>query len=266
MPKPSSPIPGTDFSGEVVGVGEKVKRFSVGDRVWGLNDEGLASHAEFMVIKETKAVDLIPEGVSYDQAVACAEGGHYAYNFINKVALSKGDKVLVNGATGAIGSAALQILKSRGVFVTAVGNTKNMTLLKKLGADKVYNYEKEDFTELDELQYNCVFDAVGKSSFKKCKRLLLPKGIYISSELGPNAENLYLPILTYIKGGKRVIFPIPKNCKESIEYLNNLLEAKKYVPVIDRNYAPEEIKSAYEYVQSAQKTGNVLIDFTASES
>lgn len=262
--KPSSLVPGSDFSGEVVAVGNEVQKFSVGDRVWGLSDEGLASHAEFMVIKEDKGIGKIPEGVSFQEAVACAEGGHYAYNFVNKIELSKGDKVLVNGATGAIGSAALQILKSRGVLVTAVGNSKNLELLKELGADKVFNYEKEDFTQVDDERYHFVFDAVGKSSFGKCKHLLLHKGVYISSELGPNAENLYLPLITLLKGGKRVIFPIPKNCKESIMYLNGLLKEGKFRAVIDRLYAPESIQKAYTYVQSGQKTGNVLLDFTGN--
>lgn len=262
LPKPSSKVPGSDFSGEVVEVGSEVRKFSKGDRVWGLSDEGLASHAAYMVIRENKGVEKIPEGISFQEAVACAEGGHYAYNFVNKIKLSKEAKVLVNGATGAIGSAALQILKNKGVYVTAVGNTENLELLKKLGADKVYNYEKEDFTAIDSDLYDFVFDAVGKSSFGKCKHLLLPKGVYISSELGPNAQNLYLPLITRMKGGKRVIFPIPKNCKESLVFLNDLLRRKKWVAVIDRYYRPEAIKEAYAYVQSGQKTGNVLLDFS----
>ncbi len=258
--KPSSPIPGTDFAGEIAAIGKAVKDFKVGDKVWGLNDEGLGSHAEYMTIKADKIVS-IPDNFSYDEVVACAEGAHYAYNFINKVTLNSGDKVLVNGATGAIGSAALQILKSMGVYVTAVGNTKNMELIKSLGADKVYNYEKEDFTEIDNEKYHFVFDAAGKSSFGKCKKLLLAKGAYISSELGPNNENLYLPLITRLKGNKRVIFPIPTNCKRSLLYIKNLIEKGQFRAVIDRHYTPEQIKEAYEYVQSGQKTGNVILNF-----
>ena len=259
--KPSSPTPGTDFAGKIVAIGKEVKDFKIGDRVWGLNDEGLTSHAEFMTIKEDQAIALIPDGISYSEAVACAEGAHYAYNFISKIDLKEGDKVLVNGATGAIGSAAIQILKSRNIYVTAVGNTGNIDLVKSFGVDKFYNYEKEDFTEIDEERYNFVFDAVGKSTFGKCKKLLLPNGIYISSELGPNAENVYLPIITKFKGGKKVIFPIPSNCKRSILFINDLIKQGKFKAVIDRHYQPEDIQDAYEYVMSGQKTGNVIINF-----
>ncbi len=259
--KPSTLVPGTDFAGKVVGIGGAVKDFKVGDRVWGLDDEGLSSHAEYMVIRESRGVAHMPENIAYEEVVACGEGAHYAYNFVNKVAFTAGDKVLVNGATGAIGSAALQILKSMEVYVTAVGNTKNLALLKSLGADKVYNYETEEFTEVDDEKYNFVFDAVGKSTFGKCKKMLLPNGVYISSELGPNAENLYLPLLTKFKGDKRVIFPIPQDCRKSILYISDLIREGKFRPVIDRRYQPEEIREAYRYVESGQKTGNVIVRF-----
>lgn len=264
--KPSSRIPGTDFSGQIVKIGRNVTTFNIGDRVWGLNDEGLASHAEYMVIDEYKAITKIPTNINYKEAVTCAEGAHYALNFINKVNLNKNNKVLVNGATGAIGSAAIQILKHKNIYVTAVGNTKNIDLIKTLGANKIYNYEKEDFTEIDTEKYDFIFDAVGKSSFGKCKKLLQKKGIYISSELGSNAENLYLPLVTKLKRGKRVIFPIPKDCKKSILYVNELLKNNQFKAVIDRCYQPEEIKTAYEYVQNGEKTGNVLINFSPNEN
>ena len=145
--KPKFLVPGTDFAGEVVALGRKARLFKVGQRVWGLNDEGLQSHAQYMTIKENQAISLIPKGVTYQDCVAFAEGGHYAYNFINKVRLKKGTKILVNGATGAIGSAAVQLLKFYGGIVTAVGNTKNQKLLQSLQADKVIDYLKEDFTK-----------------------------------------------------------------------------------------------------------------------
>ncbi|MFT6745724.1 MAG: NADPH:quinone reductase-like Zn-dependent oxidoreductase [Glaciecola sp.] len=259
--KPTLQVPGTDFSGQIEAVGTHVKNFKVGDRVWGLDDQGLASQAEYLTINEKEPVVLMPEGMPYDEAVSCAEGAHYAYNFINKVHLEKGNKVIVNGATGAIGSAALQILKSLDIQVTAVGNTKNLELLKSLGADKVYNFETEDFTKIDNEKYDFVFDAVGKSTFGKCKKLLLPKGIYVSSELGPNSENLYLPLFTKIKGGKRVIFPIPSDCKRSLLYVKNLIEKAQFKAVIDRHYKPEEIHEAYSYACGGHKTGSVIVDF-----
>ncbi len=258
--KPKTPVPGTDFAGQIEAVGSKVHSFKVGDRVWGLNDEGLASHATYMTIAADQAVAKIPENISYEEAVACAEGAHYAFNSINKIKLEKGMKVLVNGATGAIGSAALQLLKHRGLFVTAVGNTPNIALLKTLGADKTFDYLKEDFTK-DDQQYHFILDAVGKSTFSKCKKLLLPGGIYISSELGPNAENLYLPFWTKLFGNKRVIFPIPFNCKRSILFMTGLLEKRAFTPVIDKRYTPDAIQEAYSYVASGQKTGNVILSF-----
>ena len=186
------------------------------------------------------------------------EGAHYAYNFITKVKFQPGQKVLVNGATGAIGSAAVQLLKHFGINITAVCNTENIALVKSLGADRVIDYTKEDFTK-DEQQYHFVFDAVGKSSFGKCKPLLLPGGIYVSSELGPGLENLYLPLITAIRGGKKVIFPFPVNVKRSILLINNLLEQGKFKPVIDRKYPLEKITEAYNFVVTGQKTGNVVI-------
>ncbi len=260
LPKPRSPIPGTDFAGKIEKLGKKVKHFKVGDRVWGFNDTGLSSHAEYMCISVDEALTIIPGHVSYDEAVSCAEGAHYAFNFINKVDIKAGDKVLVNGATGAIGSAAVQILKHYGVIVTAVGDTENMELLKSLGADKIVDYTKEDFTK-DDQNYHFIFDAVGKSSFLQCKHLLLPNGVYISSELGPNAQNLYLPLITKLKGGKKVIFPIPKDCKRSVIFINKLIENKEFKAVIDRKYPMKDIQDAYQYVLTGKKTGNVIINF-----
>lgn len=255
---PSAPVPGTDFAGKIEAVGKKVNTLSVGDRVWGLHDEGLKSQAQYMTIREDKAVVRIPPNISYEDAAASAEGAHYAYNFITKVPLKKGSKVLVNGATGAIGSAAVQLLKHFGAYVTAVGNTQNMKLIKSLGADKTVDYLTEDFT-LDQDRYHFVFDAVGKSSFDTIKHLLLPKGVYISSELGPGSENLYLPLVTRMQGDKRVIFPIPMNCRRTILFLSELLEKGSFQPVLDRMYPLEKIKEAYTYVESGEKTGNVII-------
>lgn len=261
LTKPRDLIPGTDFAGQVESVGKNVKSFKLGDRVWGLHDEGLASQAEYMTIRADKAVTRIPEKVSYEEAVVCAEGAHYAYNFLNKFKIDNNSKVFVNGATGAIGSAAVQLLKYYGATVTAVGNTKNIELIKSLGADKVYDYQKEDFTQ-DTERYHFVLDAVGKSTFSKCKHLLLPKGIYVSSELGPNAQNLYLPLITKLKGGKRVVFPLPINCKRSIIFLTELLETGKFKGVVDKVYQPEQIMEAYNYVLSGQKTGNVILSMS----
>ena len=258
--KPKSPTPGTDFAGIIEAVGKKVTAFQVGDRIWGFNDTGLASQAQYMTISEKEAILKIPEHVTFEQAVASAEGAQYAFNFINKVDIKPGQKVLVNGATGAIGSALVQILKSMTVEVTAVCGTQNIARVASMGADKVIDYQKADFTKL-EAQFDFVFDAVGKSTFGRCQPILKPHGIYISSELGPHSENLNLPLLTKIRGGQKVIFPFPSNIKRSMLFMQGLLEKGQFTPLIDKQYPLEKIGDAYEYAASGQKTGNVIITY-----
>ena len=214
----------------------------------------------------------MPDGATYEQAAASVEGAHYAYNFINKVSLEKGQKVLVNGATGAIGSAAVQLLKYFDVNVTAVCATKNIELVKSLGANRVIDYTKEDITK-DETKYNFVFDTVGKSSFFKCKHLLQPGGVYISSDLGYMAQNIFLPLITplikAIIGNKKTIFPMPMpmpvDVRGSIVLIKRLIEQEKFKAVIDRRYPLEQIVDAYRYVEKGQKTGNVVITVGHSE-
>jgi NADPH:quinone reductase-like Zn-dependent oxidoreductase len=178
------------------------------------------------------------------------------------VNLQKGQKVLVNGATGAIGSAAVQLLKYFDVYVTAVCDTKNIELVKSLGADKIIDYTAEDFTK-DDQKYNFVFDAVGKSSFAKCKPLLQPGGVYISSDLGYMAQNVFLPLITPIIkpliGNKKTVFPIPTDIGGSLLLIKKLIENGKFKAVIDRTYPLEQIVEAYRYVEKGQKTGNVII-------
>jgi NADPH:quinone reductase-like Zn-dependent oxidoreductase len=164
----------------------------------------------------------------------------------------------VNGATGAIGSAAVQLLKQRQVHVTAVCATPHLGLVQSLGADRVIDYLAEDFTKAD-ARYDFVLDAVGKSTFRACKPILKPGGIYTSSELGPRAENLYLALLTPLLRGKKVRFPFPVDIKGSLSLVRDLAEQGKFRPVIDRSYRLEEIRDAFTYVASGQKIGNVIL-------
>ena len=257
--KPNSPIPGTDFAGKIVGIGQNVKSFNLNDNVFGFYDEGLGSQAEYMTISEKGNILTMPENTNYKQASASLEGAHYAYNFFNKVNIKAGQNILINGATGAIGSAILQFVKQYDTQITAVCNTKNIELIRSLGADKIFDYTKEDFTKNNE-KYDFIFDAVGKSTFGKCKQLLKNGGIYISSELGPNAQNPFLALLTSLGGSKKVIFPLPLNIKGSMLYIKDLLEKEKFKPVIEKEYSLENISDAYSYVNSGQKTGNVIIN------
>ena len=266
--KPDKSIPGTAFAGEIEAIGKNVSSFKIGDKVFGFDDEGLESLAQYMTIADDEALTTMPKDTSDEQAAASIEGAHYAYNFINKVNLESGQKVLVNGATGAIGSAAVQLLKYFGASITAVCAAKNSELVKSLGADRVIDYKKEDFTKEDE-KYNFVFDMVGKSSFFKCKSLLLRDGVYISSDLGFMYQNIFLPLITPIIksviGNKKVIIPVPVDCKGSILFIKNLIEEGKFKIVIDRQYPLERIVEAYRYVEKGEKIGNVVITLEYSE-
>jgi NADPH:quinone reductase-like Zn-dependent oxidoreductase len=262
MFKPKKQIPGTEFAGKIEEIGKNVKSLKVGVKVFGFDDQGSGSHTQYMTISEDKALTTIPRNITYEQAAASTEGAHYAYNFIKKVNIKSGQKVLVNGATGAIGSAAVQLLKYFDVNVTAVCNTENMELVKLLGANKVIDYTKEDFTK-DEEKYNFVFDTVGKSSFAKCKPLLQSGGIYISSDLGYMAQNVFLPLITPIIkpmiGNKKTVFPIPTDTRGSILLTKKLIEEGKFKAVIDKKYPLEQIVEAYRYVEKGHKKGNVVI-------
>jgi NADPH:quinone reductase-like Zn-dependent oxidoreductase len=258
LPKPRYQTTGTDFAGQIESVGKNVTDFKVGDRVWGFLDHSLPTHAEYAALSVDIPIVKIPMDWDYKSIVACAEGAHYARNFINKVNLEAGQKAVVYGATGAIGSALVQMLKHFGLYVTAVCATPHLDLVKSLGADKVRDYLKEDFTD-DEILYDYVFDAVGKSAFGICKPMLKPKGIYISSEFGPNNENMYLPLITPFLGGKKVIFPMPLDIKASLKFMNQLIELGHFKPVIDRVYPLDDIAEAFRYVLTGQKIGNVII-------
>ena len=256
--KPGKPILGTDFAGEIEAIGKSVQDFKVGDSVFGFDDTGVCSHAEYMVFPEDKAITTIPENITYQEAAASIEGAHYAYNILNKVEMKDGQKVLVNGATGAIGAATVQLSKYFGGDVVAVGNTKNIGLVKSLGASRVIDYTKEDFTKETE-KYQYIFDAVGKSSYGKCKSLLVADGIYSSSELGKGAQNIFLALFTPMMGGKKVIFPIPTDIKSSLLLIKKLLKEGKFKSVIDKTYSLDQIVEAFEYVEKGEKTGNVIL-------
>lgn len=257
--KPKNQISGTDFAGTVEAVGKAVTSLQVGDKVFGFDDIGSSSHSEYLAFPEQKGIAKMPENISFDQAAASLEGAHYAYNMINKLTINTGQKALVNGASGAIGSASIQLLKYFGLEVTAVCDTKNLELMRSIGADHVIDFTKADFTKTED-QFHYIFDTVGKSTFAKCKPLLLSQGVYISSELGPMIQNPFLALITTLFGKKKVVFPIPSDITASIILIKELLDTGKFIPVIDRNYPLEQISDAYQYVESGQKIGNVLLN------
>lgn len=260
--RPKYTILGCEFSGVIEGIGKGVRTFKVGDRIFGFNDQTFGGHGEYLIIAETAAIATMTPSMSFEEAAALTEGAHYALCNIRAAKVAAGQNVLVYGATGAIGSAAVQLLKSRGAHITAVCNTRNVELVKSLGADKVIDYQTQDFTQIKD-RFSFIFDAVGKSSFRQCKPLLTPRGIYISTELGKNGENIFWALLTPLGRGKRLLFPLPAISKDDVIYLRDLFEKGEYRPVIDRLYSLEEIVEAYKYVETGQKTGNVILKMTA---
>lgn len=257
--KPKVPISGTDFAGVVEKVGIRVTDFEPGDRVFGFDDNQLGSHAQYFCMPIDKPMMHIPDGVDFSTAVASLEGMHYAINIANKTTLTPEDKVMVYGASGAIGSALVQLLESKGIFVTAVCGTETLAQVSTLGADKVVDYKKADFRE-DDLRYRCVFDAVGKETFGRCKGLLEAKGAYCSTELGPYGQNIWFSLLTPLFGGKKVLFPLPTDIRKSMEQIISMLNDGGFQPLIDTHYALEDIQSAFEYATAGKKVGNVIVD------
>lgn len=255
--KPKLNILGSEFAGEIVAIGAAVTQYKVGDKIFGFNDKTFGAYAEYMVLKESDAFAHIPDGLSYYEAAPIAEGSHYALCDIRAAKVVAGQNILVNGATGAIGSAAIQILKHMGCSVTAVCHSKHIDLVKTLGPDEVIAYDKQDFTQLNK-QFDFVFDAVGKSRFTYCKAILKPQGIYISTELGPRWENIFLALKPAF-GGKRLLFPLPTSSKADIEYLGNLVAAGKFKPLIDREYPLAQMADAHRYAETGMKTGNIII-------
>ncbi|TYB61797.1 NAD(P)-dependent alcohol dehydrogenase [Nonomuraea sp. PA05] len=256
--RPHVPVLGTEFAGDVEAVGDGVTAFKPGDKVFGYNDPGFGAHAEYLVIQQGRTLAPLPEGLTYEEAVPGTEGAHYALSLITSAKVRAGQDVLVYGATGAIGSAAVQLLKDAGANVTAVCGTKHLDLVSRLGADKVVDYTATDFTA-DEQRYDVVIDAVGKSTFGRCRRLLKPRGGYIASDVGPLWQNLALTAVTPLFGGRRVRFPYPRHDAEMARRLAGLMESGAFRPVIDRHYPLDEIVDAYRYVETGQKTGNVVI-------
>jgi NADPH:quinone reductase-like Zn-dependent oxidoreductase len=254
--KPRLASTGTDFAGKVVAKGEGVQNFKVGDKVMGFGGVfGCGSHAEYLALPETKAMIIKPDELNYEEAAACLEGAVYAFGN-NRLNPHRGQKVLIIGATGAIGSSMVQILKSIGIHITAVCEGKNTELVESLGADIVIDYTKVDFTNEKEA-YDFVFDAVGKSSFVKCKPILKKYGIYSSSD-----PSLFRALITSLSGGRKEVFLPPPNIKAALRFIKDLIDRHHFRPVIDRKYSLEKIAEAYNYVASGQKIGNVIITMT----
>jgi len=262
LTKPKSTILGSEFSGEVVATGHAVTDYQIGDHVFGFKDDdhGFGGHAQFTTMPENAMMAKIPDHLSYREAAAALEGAHYALVGIRSAKIGQGQHILINGATGAIGSAALQIIHAMGAKVTAVCAKPHAEKIRLLGAVKTIDYLSEDFTQQNE-QFDVVVDAVGKSTFRRCKRILKAQGIYTSTEFGPYMQNPLLALLTPLFSKQTVRFPIPyKNPREDANYLADLMQRNQFMPLIDRTYSLDDIQEAFRYVESGEKIGNVLIE------
>jgi NADPH:quinone reductase-like Zn-dependent oxidoreductase len=253
--RPKRRILGSELAGEVEAVGAAVSQFEVGDRVFGMR---AGAHAEFVCVREDRSLAHKPAGMSFEEAAAVCDGAIIALACLRKADLRKGRSILIYGASGSIGTAAVQLAKYFDADVTAVCNTKNVELVRSLGANRVIDYTQEDFTQSDET-YDVIFDAVGKHSFRRCRGSLKPGGIYIETDLGFLWHVPVLALLTRRLGDKRVTLPIPKYTKEDVLFLKELIEAGRYRAVVDRSYPLEQVVEATRYVERGQKTGNVVL-------
>ncbi|MGZ8513151.1 MAG: NAD(P)-dependent alcohol dehydrogenase [Candidatus Limnocylindria bacterium] len=253
--KPKRRTLGMELAGVVEAVGAAVTEFEAGDEVFGL---GRSANAEYVCVREAGALAHKPAGITFEEAAAVSDGASIALACLREADLREGRSIVVHGATGAIGTAAVQLARASEAHVTAVCNTKNMELVRSLGADEVVDYLCEDFTANGKT-YDVIFDAVGKHSFRRCRRSLAPGGIYIETDLGFMWHVPVLALATRWIGDKRVTLPIPRYTKEDVLYVKQLIEAGKYRAVIDRTYPLEDVVEATRYVETEQKTGNVIL-------
>ena len=254
--KPKITILGSVFSGEVESVGKQVKRFNMGDQVFGHTDMRFGAYAEYICLPEDGSLALKPAGISHDEAAAIPFGGVAALHFIKRAMIQANQKVLIVGASGAVGSAAVQLAKSYGAMVTGVCSTSNIDLVKSIGADKVIDYTKEDFTQQGQI-YDLIFDAVNTISVSRSLTSLAKNGIMILSAAGMN--EMFQGLWISLTSKKKVITGVVSHQAADIIFLKELIESGKFKPVIDRTYPLEQIAEAHAYVDKGHKRGNIVI-------
>jgi NADPH:quinone reductase-like Zn-dependent oxidoreductase len=254
--RPRHRILGSELAGDVEAVGPAVTEFTPGDAVFGVKAWTFGAHAEYICMRESAALAPKPVGVSYEEAAAVCDGVILALMGLRRADLCKGRSILVYGASGSIGTAAVQLSRYYDADVTAVCSTKNLELVRDLGANRVIDYTREDFTANGQT-YDVIFDAVGKHSFGRCRDSLSPGGIYLATD---HLFNLVLALWTSRVGDKKVVFPIPpRYTKQDVAFLKGLMEAGQYRAVIDRRYPLADVAEACRYVETEQKTGNVVL-------
>ena len=250
--RPRQRILGMEFAGDVEAVGSAVTEFAPGDRVFGI--KGAGAHAEFVAVRESQAIAHIPDGMTFDEAAAVCDGACIALSCLGGEPLGDGVSILVNGASGSVGTAMVQLARHFGADVTAVCDTERLELARSLGADRVIDYTREDFTKRGET-YDIVFDAVGKHSYRRAHGSLKPGGVFVSTDGLSNA----LYALPAKLRDKRLRFGIAKYRKDDVLFLKQLIEAGEFRAVIDRRYPLEDVVEATRYVEKGMKTGNVVL-------
>jgi NADPH:quinone reductase-like Zn-dependent oxidoreductase len=255
--RPKHRILGSEFAGVVEEVGSKVAGLSVGDEVFGVRayvSEGFGCHAEYLCARET-LIAPTPAGTTFEAAAPLCDGGLGAIGWAREAELGEGRTVLIYGASGSVGTASVQLAAHAGAHVTAVCNTKNLELVRSLGAHEVIDYLHEDFTKNGKT-YDVILDAVGKHSFRRCRRSLKPDGVFYPTD---GLHNFVLARITRRFTSRKVVFSIPRYTKEDILLLKELVETGAYRAVIDRTYPLEDAVEATNYVETFQKTGNVVL-------
>jgi NADPH:quinone reductase-like Zn-dependent oxidoreductase len=254
--EPKINVLGSEFAGEVQAVGKEVKQFKKGDQVFGYRGQSMGANAEYLCMPEDGLVARKPTNMTYEEAAAVPYGALTALNLLRKVNIQRGQKVLINGASGAIGSAAVQLAKYFGAEVTGVCATPRLEFVKALGADHVIDYTREDFTKNGET-YDLIFDILGKSSFTKCKNSLKPNGRYLLASF--KMKQLFQMLWTSIKGDKKVICALSSENPKDLIFIKELAETGKIKTIIDRCFSLEQITDAHRYVETGHKKGNVVI-------
>jgi 2-desacetyl-2-hydroxyethyl bacteriochlorophyllide A dehydrogenase len=249
-------ILGMELAGEIESVGKDVKLFKKGDQVFAATEEGFGAYAEYICLPEEGAVVIKPGNMTYDEAAAVPIGGDTALHYLRKGNIQNGQKVLINGAGGSIGTMGVQLAKYFGAEVTAVDSTKKLDMLRSIGADKVIDYTQEDFTKSGET-YDVILDVVGKSSFSGCISSLKKNGFYFIAN--PKLSLIIRGKWTSKRSSKKVITGLPKQRTENLLYLRELIEAGKLKSIIDRHYPLEQTAEAHRYVETGEKKGNVII-------
>jgi NADPH:quinone reductase-like Zn-dependent oxidoreductase len=249
-------ILGGELAGEIEEIGKDVTRFSEGDRIFGSTEMSLGAYAEYKCLPEEGCLTIKPDNITYEEAACIPTGGLNSLHYIRKGNIQKGQRILVIGAGGSIGTLGVQLAKSYGAHVVAVDSTEKLDMLCKIGADEVIDYTQQDYTKSGKT-YDVIFDIVGRGTFSKIKGLLKNKGIYLMGN--PRIAEKFQGRLTSLTSGKRVISSLASYKIESLIHLKELFEAGRLKTVIDRHYPLERIVEAHRFVESGQKKGNVVI-------